>query len=101
MIGRYGPPIFQILRGIDGAYNVALMKATPIEGVTQNYLYYLLKDPNLLNVLLALSSRSCGQDGIDMPALRNYLVGLPPLNEQERIAKKLDEILPMFDNISF
>jgi type I restriction enzyme S subunit len=29
MIGRYGPPLFQILRGIDGAYNVALMKAVP------------------------------------------------------------------------
>ncbi|MFA0125921.1 hypothetical protein AB4400_31645, partial [Vibrio sp. 10N.261.48.A2] len=25
MIGRYGPPIFQILRGIEGAYNVALI----------------------------------------------------------------------------
>lgn len=24
MIGRYGPPIFQILRGIEGAYNVAV-----------------------------------------------------------------------------
>ena len=30
MIGRYGPPVFQILRGLDGAYNVALMKAVPI-----------------------------------------------------------------------
>ena len=29
MIGRYGPPIFQILRGLEGAYNVALMKAEP------------------------------------------------------------------------
>ena len=29
MIGRYGPPIFQILRGLEGAYNVALMKAAP------------------------------------------------------------------------
>src|SRR5688572_27584092 len=27
MIGRYGPPVFQILRGLSGAYNVALMKA--------------------------------------------------------------------------
>jgi type I restriction enzyme S subunit len=26
MIGRYGPPIFGIFRGIEGAYNVALMK---------------------------------------------------------------------------
>jgi len=31
MIGRYGPPLFQILRGLDGAYNVALMKAVPDE----------------------------------------------------------------------
>ena len=29
MIGRYGPPLFQILRGIEGAYNVALIKAMP------------------------------------------------------------------------
>ena len=29
MIGRYGPPIFQILKGIEGAYNVALMKEKP------------------------------------------------------------------------
>ena len=31
MIGRYGPPLFQILRGLEGAYNVALMKAVPDE----------------------------------------------------------------------
>ena len=33
MIGRYGPPVFQILRGIEGAYNVALMKAEPNEDI--------------------------------------------------------------------
>lgn len=27
MIARYGPPVFQILRGLSGSYNVALMKA--------------------------------------------------------------------------
>ena len=31
MIARYGPPVFQILRGMEGAYNVALMKAIPNE----------------------------------------------------------------------
>ncbi|MBA3386233.1 MAG: hypothetical protein H0T95_06380 [Chthoniobacterales bacterium] len=29
MIGRYGPPVFQILRGLSGSYNVAFMKALP------------------------------------------------------------------------
>lgn len=32
MIGRYGPPIFQILQGLEGSFNVALMKATPKRG---------------------------------------------------------------------
>ena len=38
MIGRYGPPLFQILRGINGAYNVALMKAIPNEKIVLNKL---------------------------------------------------------------
>lgn len=33
MIGRYGPPLFQILRGIEGAYNVAIMKAEAVDCV--------------------------------------------------------------------
>ena len=33
MIGRYGPPIFQICRGLKGAYNVALLKAKPKKGI--------------------------------------------------------------------
>ncbi|WP_242318834.1 restriction endonuclease subunit S [Bacillus cereus group sp. BfR-BA-01349] len=40
MIGRYGPPIFQILRGIKGSYNVALIKATPNNKLQKNYAYY-------------------------------------------------------------
>ncbi|MCB1658004.1 MAG: restriction endonuclease subunit S [Moraxellaceae bacterium] len=39
MIGRYGPPIFQILSGIEGAYNVALIKATPSNALNNKYLY--------------------------------------------------------------
>ena len=35
MIARYGPPVFQILRGLEGSYNVALMKAAPTEHTTK------------------------------------------------------------------
>ncbi|MFN8690279.1 MAG: hypothetical protein ACK5XL_09785, partial [Cyclobacteriaceae bacterium] len=42
MIGRYGPPIFQILRGIKGAYNVALIKAVPSSIVTKEFCWYVL-----------------------------------------------------------
>ena len=35
MIGRYGPPVFQILRGLSGAYNVALIKAIPCPDISR------------------------------------------------------------------
>lgn len=99
MIGRYGPPIFQILRGIEGAYNVALMKADPIAGIEKDYLFYLLKDHKLLRKLEYLASRTCGQDGIDMDTLREYVVGLPPLSEQHRIVSKVDEIMEYLNSL--
>ena len=42
MIGRYGPPLFVIHRGLKGAYNVALMKAIPIL-LEREFMYYFLQ----------------------------------------------------------
>ena len=44
MIGRYGPPIFQILRGINGAYNVALIKAIPQKHLHKEYKPQLVRE---------------------------------------------------------
>ena len=84
MIGRYGPPIFQILRGLEGSYNVALMKAVSEPGIMLNdYLFYLLQDGELLKMLESLSDRTCGQDGINMYELNRYIVGIPPIEDQK------------------
>ncbi len=91
MIGRYGPPVFQILRGLEGAYNVALMKAVPSEKVNKDYLYYFLKQDKLFRLIDGLSQRTAGQSGIDMDALKSYPMLLPPLDEQKRIAAILDK----------
>ena len=99
MIGRYGPPLFQILRGIKGAYNVALMKAEPIINMDKNFLYFLLQDKKLLRLLESLSDRTCGQDGVNMDALSAYIVGLPPLLEQERIVKKIEELSQFIEKL--
>ena len=64
MIGRYGPPIFQILRGIEGAYNVALIKALP-QGVDKEFLYHTLKREDLFEYIDLLSRRTSGQTGVD------------------------------------
>lgn len=92
MIGRYGPPIFQILRGISGAYNVALMKAIPKENILNDYLYYFLCQEHLFKYVNALSPRTGGQTGVDVVMLKKYPILLPELNNQANIAKVLSDL---------
>jgi len=92
MIGRYGPPIFQILRGIAGAYNVALIKAIPNQKVDHEYLFYILKQDSLFQLIESLSRRSSGQTGVELPALKAYVVPLPPLTEQHIISQALSDV---------
>ena len=99
MIGRYGPPIFQILRGINGAYNVALMKALPNEKLEKEYLYYFLKQESLFRFIELLSRRSSGQTGVDLVALREYPFPLPPLQEQKAIAEVLSDTDSLIQSI--
>ena len=98
MIGRYGPPIFQILRGIEGAFNVALIKATPIEGLSKSYLYYYLKQSVLFRLIDHLSQRSSGQTGIDMEALRSFPFPIPPQIVQRKIVGILERIETQIDH---
>lgn len=90
MIGRYGPPVFQILRGLEGSYNVALIKAMPKKRVTKEYLYHYLKGAALLRMIEGLSRRSGGQSGVDMEKLKGYPMPVPPLQEQIQISRSLD-----------
>lgn len=92
MIGRYGPPIFQILRGIKGAYNVALIKAIPNQKIEKDFLFYTLKSEKLFQVMEILSQRSSGQTGVDLPALKAYPLALPPKQEQTAIANALSDV---------
>lgn len=99
MIGRYGPPIFQILRGIEGSYNVALIKAIPKDKILKGYLYYVLKSEALFQLMDLLSQRSSGQTGVDLPALKSYWIGLPPVTEQIAIANALSDVDDLIDSL--
>ncbi|MCR5803941.1 MAG: restriction endonuclease subunit S [Clostridia bacterium] len=93
MIGRYGPPIFQILQGIEGSFNVALMKATPKMG-NREFVRWFLKQDCLLNYLEGMSQRTAGQDGIQMDKLKAYPFPIPPIelqNEFELLVKQVDK----------
>ena len=112
MIGRYGPPIFQILQGIEGSFNVALMKATPKTG-NREFIRYFLKQDCLLHYLESMSQRTAGQDGIQMDKLKAYPFPMPPMKLQEEfehlvkqvdkskviVQKALDEAQTLFDSL--
>jgi type I restriction enzyme S subunit len=99
MIGRYGPPVFQILRGLEGAYNVALIKAQPKDGLEKGYLYHFLKERALLQMIEGLSRRSSGQSGVDMDKLKAYPIPLPPVETQQRLSRLFDSMESALNSI--
>jgi type I restriction enzyme S subunit len=93
MIGRYGPPLFQILRGLDGAYNVALMKAVPDESrLSRDFLFYFLKHSSILQYVIYHSERAAGQIGLTKETLEPYPIALPSLAEQRTVVGTIREL---------
>ncbi len=98
MIGRYGPPVFQILRGLSGTYNVALMKASPLTlEISKNFLFWLLQESRIHDTVVRESERTAGQTGIRLPLLYSFVVGVPPKAEQQRIVAKIEELMSLCD----
>ncbi len=87
MIGRYGPPVFQILRGIKGAYNVALMKAIPNEKIIEReFMFFYLQHRGIQQYIINLSQRAVGQTGISREDLEAYPIYFPNIKKQSEIA---------------
>jgi len=100
MIGRYGPPLFQILRGLEGSYNVALIKATPTHPwLTKEFLFYFLRNRNILNYIVAASSRAAGQIGLNKKTIEPYPISFPAPDEQSVIVKKIAEAETQTQNL--
>ncbi len=98
MIGRYGPPIFGIFSGIEGAYNVALMKAIPNEEkLDKEYCRWFLRTSDLVRFVEKTSKRAAGQDGVRKERLYQYPIPIPPLTEQKQIVAILDKAFAAID----
>lgn len=95
MIARYGPPVFQILRGLSGSYNVALMKAEPTPQTTKDFLFHLLQIPEIHGVVVANSTRTAGQSGVNLDLLGNIVIPIPPVDRQVAISQTLQSIEAM------
>lgn len=92
MIARYGPPVFQILRGLSGSYNVALMKAQPKAEILKEIIFWLLQLPAYHSVVVANSERTAGQSGVNLELLNKLAVPLPPVEYQRLISDRTIQV---------
>jgi type I restriction enzyme S subunit len=93
MIGRYGPPVFQIFRGLSGSYNVALMKALPKTAeISKDFIFYLLQEPRLTEYVVANSERTAGQSGVNLSLLEQYPAFAPPLQLQNQFSAAVGRV---------
>jgi type I restriction enzyme M protein len=85
LIARYGASLGRICSGLEGAYNVALLKTIPDENkILREYLYYLLKSSFIQNRILQLGNRAA-QAGIRPDDLKATKIFLPSISEQKKI----------------
>ncbi len=63
------------------------------------YTYYVLIDQRFINTGAASYKGTVGQQRVQSDVIKNYLVPVPPLSEQERIAKKVSEAFSILDAI--
>ena len=97
MIGRYGASVGKIMTGKAGAYNVALIKATPDENLlSKKFLFSFLKSKQFQEALLKRSDRGA-QNGFNRKDLAQINIPLPPLEEQRRIVAVLDKAFAALD----
>lgn len=89
LIGRYGASVGKILTGLEGAFNVAIMKTIPNEKIlSKKYLLAILKAPVFQNFILNVGVRAA-QAGFNKDDLSKFHLYIPSLDNQNRIAKVL------------
>ena len=89
MIGRYGASVGKILTGKAGAYNVALMKATPDSNLLKpDYLYFYLLSDSFQSRLATVAARSA-QNGFIKEDIHRFPIPTPSLDEQRNLINQL------------
>ena len=91
LVGRYGASLGKILRGKEGAYNVAMCKAVPLTTeLTHDFLAYSLAYGQFQDRLSEISRSA--QAGFNKADLKDVKIPLPPPDEQKRIVAYLGAV---------
>ncbi|MGG0591521.1 restriction endonuclease subunit S [Priestia megaterium] len=91
-IARYGASVGRILRGLSGAYNVALAKVLMNDKeFDRDFIYYFLNSSLFQKEIMRISARSA-QSGFNKQDLYPLKVPKPILKEQHKIASILSSV---------
>lgn len=97
LIGRYGASVGKICKGLNGAFNVALIRCiNNKERIINDYLYHLLKSNKIQRKIIELSDRAA-QAGINPEHLKDTLIPLPPIEIQEELVYELEQYQKIID----
>ena len=84
---------FRSCVALEGAYNVALMKAVPDESkLSRDFLFYFLKHSTILQYIIYHSERAAGQIGLTKETLEPYPIALPSLVDQQELVDTIKEL---------
>lgn len=99
ILARYGGSLGKVFWAEDGAYNVALAKVIikypELINIKYLYYYYLA---DLYQSKVKNGNRSA-QAGFSKDDLADLSFPLPPIEEQQRIVDKIEQLLPLCDDI--
>lgn len=95
LIAMYGATIGKLgIAGVKLTTNQACCCCTPFDGLYNLYLFYLLMAEK--NRFIKLGAGGA-QPNISREKIVNFIVPLPPYNEQQRIVKRLKKVLEYFE----
>ena len=98
LIGRYVASVGKILTGLAGAYNVAIIKSIPNEElIRKDFIRRYFESLLFQSVLLKVCSSRAAQAGFSKDDIKNELIPLPPLSEQQSIVDYLDSAFAKID----
>lgn len=96
MIGSIGNPVIVKKDREFSVKNVALFKRYCVELTNMQYIYYYLQ---FIQSELKNNSSGGVQSFVGLKTFREWMFPLPPLSEQHRIVKKLEQVLGEIDKL--
>ena len=99
LLARYGGSLGKVFHAKQGAYNVAMVKVIfKFENlIYKEYAYYYYLSDLYQGKLKEISRTA--QAGFNSTDFNDMYFPLPPINEQQRIVQKIEELFSVLDNI--